>query len=225
MDVCFITEKSLNEVWQNDVNNLAGSKLLIFGFNGLGLVSYKKELIGETEYFQDLAKFSKQTSSVVICGADTDNYGIFRHSAVIAENGKILGVSDMVYMTEDSEYAPGNSFRVYQTSIGRIGIILGEDLFFQQTTSILSMCDADFIVCLFKQLTSVMPEVVLRANSFCNGTAMAICAKNRAVVTNSKGEIVVSKNDGFIKGNIKKGREYSVVITQKKGGYDDNDWI
>ena len=40
--------------------------LICLGGNGLGLVSYKKELSGETEYFQDLAKLSKQLSTVIM---------------------------------------------------------------------------------------------------------------------------------------------------------------
>ena len=56
MEVCFITDESLNSVWQYKMQSVMNSSLVVFGFNGLGLVSYKKELEGETEYFHDLAK-------------------------------------------------------------------------------------------------------------------------------------------------------------------------
>ena len=51
MRVCFATKDSLNSVWQDKISMLDNHDLLVFGFNGLGLVSYKKELCGETEYF------------------------------------------------------------------------------------------------------------------------------------------------------------------------------
>ena len=62
MDICFVTELSLNSVWQTKMDEIDKSDLLVFGFNGLGLVSYKKELSGETEYFHDAAKLSKQST-------------------------------------------------------------------------------------------------------------------------------------------------------------------
>ena len=152
MEVCFITEGTLNEVWQNKLDEMGNADLYVFGFNGLGLVSYKKELAGETEYFQDLANLSKQLSSVIVCGADTDTYGVFRHSAVIADKGRILGVTDMVHALDTSEFVPGGSLRVYDTSCGKIGIIIAEDLFFPEVPRVLALCDADFIVCIFKKL-------------------------------------------------------------------------
>ena len=96
MKVSLVTAGTLNKVWNEKLVALNGSNLTIFGYNGLGLVSYKKELSGETEYFQDVAKLSKQLSSVVVCGCDTDTYGVFKHSAVIA--GYFLGGKG-VYIT------------------------------------------------------------------------------------------------------------------------------
>ena len=146
MEICFVTCDSVNTVWQEKLGSVAKSDLLVFGFNGLGLVSYKKELGGETEYFQDIARLSRQLSSVIICGCDTDTYGVFRHSAVIADKGKIVGVSDMVHAIDETEYAAGGSYRVYDTSAGKIGIIVSEDLYFFESTKVLASCDADVIV-------------------------------------------------------------------------------
>ena len=112
MKVCLVTSGSFDWVWQERLKEISANDLVVFGFNGLGLVSYKKELAGETEYFQDVAKLSSQLGTVVISGCDTDTFGVFRHSAVIADKGKILGVSDMVHSVDQSEYAPGGNFRV-----------------------------------------------------------------------------------------------------------------
>ena len=132
MDLCMVTVDTISRAWQEKLGEIGENDLLVFGFNGLGLVSYKKELEGETEYFHDLAKLSGQTSSVVLCGCDTDTYGVYRHSVVIADKGKILGVSDMAHCIDDSEFVAGGNFRVYDTSAGKIGVIVGEDLFFPE---------------------------------------------------------------------------------------------
>ena len=219
MEVCFVTKETLNGIWERDVKSVSNSNVVVFGFNGLGLVSYKKELSGETEYFQDLANFSKQTASVVVSGADTDNYGVFRQSVVIADKGKILGVSDMLYTSVESEYSPGGCFRVYETSAGKIGIIVGDDLFFTDSAKILSMCDADFIICIFKKIENSMPIITVRSQAYCNGVPMAICSGEYAVICDAKGSVILSGAGKVIKTKIKTGKEYFMVSSRKRGYY------
>lgn len=124
--------------------------VLLFGFSGLGLVSYKRELARDTEYFRDVAGLSREIGGVVISGCDTDTYGVYRHSAVVADKGRILGVSDSVYSTDDSEFVAGGNLRVYDTSKGRIGVLVGEDLFFPEAAHTLALCDSELIVSVVK---------------------------------------------------------------------------
>ena len=112
MKVCFVTEKSLNRYWQEDFGREVPD-VLLFGFTGLGLVSYKRELSGETEYFRDVAGLSREIGGVVVSGCDTDTYGVYRHSAVVADKGRILGVSDATFSMDDSEFVAGGNLRVY----------------------------------------------------------------------------------------------------------------
>ena len=215
MKVCFVTGSSLNGVWQEKLGKISGHDLLVFGFNGLGLVSYKKELSGETEYFQDVAKLSKQLSSVLICGCDTDTYGVFRHSAVIADKGRILGVSDMAHSIDNSEFVSGGNFRVYDTTAGKIGIIVAEDLYFPESARVLALCDADVIVCLFKKIENSMPQIMLRAGAFSNGVVMAICAKNYVCVSDIKGEIILASSADIVDGSLKTEKDaYIEILTQ-----------
>ncbi|MBQ7349247.1 MAG: carbon-nitrogen hydrolase family protein [Clostridia bacterium] len=221
MEVCFVTNESLNSAWQDKLSVLDGHKLLVFGFNGLGLVSYKKELAGETEYFHDLAKLSKQLSCVVLCGCDTDTYGVFRHSAVIADKGKILGVSDMAHAIDDSEFVAGGNFRVYDTSAGKIGVIIAEDLFFPESARVLTLCDADLIVCIYKKLDNTMPQIMLRAGAFANGVAMALCAKNYACVADIRGNITVASGAEIVKAKVKIEKDYHLISSRRRGLYRD----
>ena len=219
MKVSFCSGDTLNKVWQEKLPEISNSDLVVFGFNGLGLVSYKKELGGETEYFQDVAKFSKQTSSVVICGCDTDTYGVFRHSAVIADKGKILGVTDMAHAVDDGEFVAGGNFRVYDTSKGKIGILLCEDLFFPESSRVLALCDADVIVCLFKKLDSSMPQIMIRALSFANGVVMALCAEKYATVSDIRGNVVFASAKEVTSTKIKIEKDYHLISSRRRGLY------
>lgn len=221
MDVCFVTEDTLNAVWQDKIDKIGKNDLLVFGFNGLGLVSYKKELSGETEYFHDVAKLSKQLQTVVVCGCDTDNYGVFRHSVVVADRGKILGVSDMVHQIDESEFVPGGSLRVYDTGAGKIGVVVAEDLFFPETVRVLTLCDADIIVCVFKKLETTMPQVMARAGAFCNGILLALCAEKYVAVANIKGEIIASGSQNIIKTKLKIEKDYHLISSRRRGLYKD----
>lgn len=221
MDICFVTKDSLNNFWQDKLTNFNQQSLLVFGFNGLGLVSYKKELNGETEYFQDVAKLSKQLSSVIICGCETDTYGVFRHSAVIADKGKILGVTDMVHAIDESEFVAGGNFRVYDTSAGKIGVLILEDLFFPESSRVLALCDADFIVCIFKNLENTMPQIMLRACAFSNGVAMGLCAKNYACISDIRGNITVASGSEIVKAKIKIEKDYHLISSRRRGLYKE----
>ena len=219
MEICFVTENSLNYVWQNDLASISNSDLVVFGFNGLGLVSYKKELNGETEYFQDVAKLSKQLSCTIISGCDTDIYGVFRHSAVIADKGKILGVTDMAHSIDESEFVAGGSFRVYDTSSGKIGIIVAEDLFFPETTRILTLCDADIVVCVFKKMSSAMPLIMLRANAFANGVVSALCSQNYTAVSDVRGNVVFAGSADVMRKKVKIEKDYHLISSRRRGLY------
>lgn len=221
MKLVFATDNSLDRVLEKDSEKIFSADVLVFGFNGLGLVSYKKELAGETDYFHDVSRLSAELKGVVICGCDTDSYGYFHHSAVIADSGKILGVSDEVHQSADSEFSPGGSFRVYDTSAGKIGIIVGDDLYFPEVPRVLSLCDADIIICIQKKVESFIPQIMLRAGAFSNGVTMALVAKNYACVSDIKGNVsVMGKSDIVIK-DVKKEKDYRLVSLRRRGIYKE----
>ena len=221
MNICFVTGETVNLVWQNKLNLICKQDVVVFGYNGLGLVSYKKELGGETEYFQDLAKLSRQLSATLICGCDTDTYGVFRHSVVVADKGKLLGVTDMVHSIDESEFVSGGSFRVYDTSAGKIGIIVAEDLYFPESSRALTLCDADVIVCVFKKVENSIPQVMLRAGAFSNGVLMALCAENYATISNIKGEILLASNADIVGAKVKIEKDYHLIVSRRRGMYRD----
>lgn len=219
MKITFATADTVNGVWQDRLDKIGKSDLVAFGFNGLGLVSYKKELGGETEYFQDVARLSRQLSSVVVCGCDTDTYGVFRHSAVIADKGRILGVSDMAHSIGDSEFVSGGSFRVYDTGAGKIGIIVAEDLYFPESARVLALCDADVIICVFKSPEDLMPQIMLRAGAFANGVAMGLCAENYAALADVRGNVAAASSKDFLHVDLKIEKDYRLISSRRRGLY------
>lgn len=221
MKITFVKDSSVNEVWQNNLDKLLNKDLVVFGNNGLGLISYKKELNGETEYFQDIARFSKEVNSAVICGCDTDTYGVFRHSVVVAERGKLLGVIDQAHVIDESEFVPGGNFRVFDFDKCKVGIIVGEDLFFPETARVLTLCDADLLICIFKNVTNSMPQIMLRSMCFSNGICGGLLAENCVFTSDIKGEITLFSRNGIVDKDIKIEKDYHLIKSRRRGLYRD----
>ena len=60
----------------------------------------------------------KGRTDVVVCGCYSDSRGIRRKSVVVADRGRILGVSDMLNQLDSSEYRPGAGIKIYDTKAG-----------------------------------------------------------------------------------------------------------
>lgn len=191
--------------------------LICFGGNGLGLVSYKKELDGETEYFHEVAKMSRLYGSVVISGLDTDTYGIFRRSAVIAEKGRILGVTDANFTLDESEFKSGGNLRVYETGVGKIGVLVGEDVYCNDLIRSLSICDADIIISVYKMVKNSMPQVLMRAGSFSNGVNICMVADNYIQATDHKGNVIFATGKKMLETEIKIEKEFHTITLRRRG--------
>ena len=99
--------------------------------------------------------------------------------------------------------------------------MVNEDLFFPESTRVLTLCDADLIVCPFRKIENSMPQIMLRACAFANGVAMALCAKDYACVADISGSISVASSLDVIKTKIKKQKDYHLISSRRRGLYRD----
>ena len=128
MRVCFahrVAVQRFSQEW--DGNN---ADLTVIGFQGAE-ICYEKELKGGTDFFESVARLSKDGNNVVLCGCQTNTLGHIRKSVVVAEKGRLLGVSDMLHAI-DGRAGCGASLRVYETGVGRLGVIVADDLKFPE---------------------------------------------------------------------------------------------
>lgn len=214
MTVRFVSRGSMsafNDDMQEDVD------VCLFGFNGAGEVSYERELKGESTFFEKVALLSKLRQSVVVCGCVTDTRGHKRKSAVVAENGKLLGVADMVHVI-DGEWGSGANLSVYQTKKGKMGVLVAEDLYFPEAAHALALCGSDFIVCPFGMVISTLESVYLRAYSHAYGTPMYFCADGYAMLA-SRGEIVAASPTSPYSVTFEQRKEYHLVETRRRGSF------
>ncbi len=211
MRICFVSDGRAD-----DFSSKESADLIVFGFNGLLEVNYERELRGESECFQELAKLSKRAQSVVVCGCVTNTLGHRRKSALVAENGRLLGISDRLYSI-DGEYAAGAELRVYPTRIGKMGVLVAEDIYFSESIRALAACGCDFIVCPYGKMTDTLPEVLLRARAFEFGLPLLLCGEGYAEVAEPSGGLGFSSPFSPIYTEVSIKKNYHLIERRKRG--------
>ncbi len=141
----------------------------------------------------------------------------FDTSPVIDSDGRILGLTRMVHITdydgfhEAGFYAPGDrGAPVYQTSAGKIGVAICYDRHFPEYTRALALAGADVIVVPQAGTVGEWPdglyEAELRVAAFQNGVFTALCNRvgeedkltfaGESFVCNPSGEVIAHAGSG-----------------------------
>lgn len=213
MRVCFVgrgTPKNLTD------ERVGECDLIVFPFQAGAEVCYEQELRGETERFEELARLSKRKNTVVVCGMTTDALGLKRRSVLVAERGRILGVSDMVNVL-DGTVNVGACVRVFETKAGRMGVAVEEDLYFFEVFKSLSLCGCDFIVCPFNGKVGEIERVMLRAQAFCFGVPILFCARGYSMSVTARGEVAFASPFSPVTISVELQKEYHLIETRSRG--------
>ena len=192
--------------------------LIVGGFKSLGEVSYERELKEETNYFEQVANLSASSGAVVICGCVTDTKGFKRKSAVVAEGGRLLGVSDMLNVV-DGEMNSGAALKVYDTKVGKLGVMVAEDLCFPEVAKSLTLCGSDVIICPYGVVDSGVESVLIRAHAFCYGAPVCLCAIGYAAIGGVDGSLAFASPVSPAVAELEGVREYHLVETRRRGLY------
>ena len=211
MRICFVTKGGLDAVGEE-----AGADIVCYPLSALGEVSYERELKGETSLFEAVAMRSKMLRCTVVGGCYTDARGIRRKSAVVAERGRLLGVSDLVNRIDGSAFGAGAGVKVYETAAGRLGVVVGEDLYFPKVVETLSLSGADAVLCLFEELSDGLELTLIRAHAFFYGLPVALCAFGYAAVADPEGRLFFASPAPVGRVTLPKEREYRLIETRRR---------
>ncbi len=216
MRIQFISRGTPSSLLDSGEKERERADISLFGFYG-EVVCYEKELHGDTRFFESAARYSKRTQSVVVCGCVTDTKGNRRKSAVVAENGRLVGISDALHAV-DGGFSSGAALRVYETQVGRMGVAVADDLRFPEVFQALAACGSDFIVCPFDALEGIQ-SVLLRANAYCYGVPVYFCAEGYCMIADVTGEIVFASPQSPVSTRFSPRKEYHLVETRRRGFY------
>ena len=206
-----------DECKETNSQNYQGANLAIFGFNGIPNINYKSELSGKTNVLHNFASISRSSQKVLISGAITDNYGIIRKSCAVADKGKILGISDMCLNFNKSEYSLGCGYKVYYTSAGKIGVIVGSDLIDGDGIKAMALCEADVIVNVSDFCSKEQDHFLLRAYSYLYGVPIISVTANCVMASNINGEICSKSPLKDLEISMPIRKVYRLVTNKRRG--------
>ncbi|MDE7453079.1 MAG: hypothetical protein K2N22_01570 [Clostridia bacterium] len=199
-----------------DVKNLPECDIALFGFGGLGEVSYENELKGVTDKFEDAARLSKIAGCGVLSGCKTVSRGVLRKSVAAADRGKLLGISDMNHIIDCEDYKSGAGLGFYTVGGCKVGLCIENDLYFPDGIKALSMCGCNLIVAVMEELKDNIPPLLIRSYSYLYGVPIIMCAGRVAFFTETNGEIASSSRPLTLFEVTPKNR-YRVITTRVKG--------
>lgn len=201
----------------SEANEFKNAKICIFGFNALKKISYKNELSGAENTLNKLAVLSRETKKVIIAGAITDNYGVLRKSAVIADAGKLLGISDMTLSVDGSEFSGGGGFKVYQTTAGRIGLLVGDDIISLEGVKAMALCDADVIIGVLSGEEKPQHNFLIRAYAYLFGVPVCLVTSSGVIASDMSGEICGKSLENKANIIIPTKKQYVLIKSKRRG--------
>lgn len=173
----------------------AGGEVTVYSRH-VGRISFREELDGKTGLLSALAAESRRTEGVILYSADTDVYGTLHRSVIVTDCGKLLGVSDATVVEDGAVFSAGSTVSLYDTSAGKIGVLVGEDLYYYEPARSLSMAGSNLIVHITRQNR---PESVLCAEAlayFCGVPVLSAC-EGCALAADTEGKLLcASPKDG-----------------------------
>ncbi len=109
----------------------------------------RQRSIEASDVLQQFTDFSKATGTVLVIGLPmsiTDGTGI-ANSAWVIDAGKVLGFYQKTHLSFDEagKFTSGNNLPVFQTSVGTIGVLLGEEGYITEVPRLLALRGAEIL--------------------------------------------------------------------------------
>ncbi len=190
--------------------------LAVFGFGGLGEVDFERELTGDSEKFEEVARLSKKCNCGIVCGCKTISRGLVRKSVAVADRGKLLGISDMNHVLDAEQFKSGVGLGFYKVNGCKIGVCIENDLLFPDTFKALSLCGCNAVIAVLEEIKDGIPPLLIRAYSYLYGVPIVMCAGKTAHFADVTGAVATSVQDVSLF-EISTRNRYHIVTTRTRG--------
>lgn len=211
MKICY-----LSSIRADSSVRLPECDIALFPFGALGEVDYERELLGKSDKFGEMARLSGINKCAAVCGCYTLSRGLKRKSVAVAENGRLLGISDMLNVLDGEDFKSGAGLGVYKLNGYNVGVCVGSDLYFPDMFRTFSMCACNIVLVFCESVTDNIPPLLIRSYAYLYGAPVVLCAEKCAYLSDVNGEISCS-NRPVTAFDITIRNRYRLVTSRRKG--------
>lgn len=194
MNILCVTSTDYNSLENTEIDK---ESLVIMAHGILDRVNLVSELEGKTITLKKLALWSKAKGVTIIAGIDASINNDTYCSAVVIDNGSILGISDMTHVLSGM-YNAGNSLRLYDTTQGLIGIVIGDDIFYPECVRALCISGAKMIVYVANKRSTRKAMISASAASMLNGVYCIAQTTDKVTVFDCYGKMIIRSSEEMI---------------------------
>ena len=215
MKICVVSDSRINSSHRLPVCDVA-----LYPFSALGEVDYEQELSGKSEKFEELARLSGVNKCAVLGGCFTVSRSLKRKSVAVAENGRLLGISDMLNVLDGDDYKSGAGLGVYKLKGYSVGVCVESDLYFPDIFKTFSILGCTLVVVHCDGVTDNVPPLLIRSYAYLYGAPVVLCADKTAYLADVDGTLACS-NQKLTVFDVTPKNNYRVVTSRRKGLFFD----
>lgn len=165
MKFTFVDGKNKTTIEKLDIKQ---NVTLLLGDGYLPPLNLDDELSGVSNFIKALCVLSRNFNNLILGATKIFCKSKTFWGTVVVDKGKFLGISDMTHSI-DGAYNESNSTRVFDTSLGRIGIVSGDDIYYFETSRILRLWECNMLVYAVRGALTHNLRVLIEANAISNG--------------------------------------------------------
>lgn len=135
------------------------------------------ELAGKSNYIKTLCVKSKEFNCLFLVGATLNMKNKTFWGTIIVDNGKFLGISDTTHPL-NNKFDKSSAIKVFESSVGRVGVISGDDIFFPEIPRLLKLWEADVFFFSLPSSINKNSRILAKSHAICNGVTAVLFGKN-----------------------------------------------
>lgn len=131
-------------------------------------------------YINKMKTLCKENDITCIFGFPRkDKKKVYNSSCVIDKNGKVVGFYDKTHLFGDEKlyFSAGEELKVFDTSLGKIGVLVCYDIEFPEPSRILTLKGADIICCIAANMKpyNKLHKMFIKTRAIENTTPIIYC--------------------------------------------------
>jgi predicted amidohydrolase len=144
-------------------------------------------------YVRKAAALAKELAvHIVFCFSERRGEKVYNTAALLGSNGQVLGTYSKSHTGDVEWYEPGNEFPVWDTPVGKIGILICFDRQMPETSRMLGIKGAEMILIPAHSpvVDRINEDVMMRVRAFENNAFVVLANPFNTLVSNPDGEII-----------------------------------